>query len=43
MVGLLLGIVLLVVLVIPIFAVLTDSPMGRALARRLEGRNATPA
>jgi hypothetical protein len=37
-----LGIVLLVVLVIPIFAILTDSPMGRALARRLEGRNATP-
>lgn len=39
----LLGIVLLVVLVIPIFAILTDSPMGRALARRLEGRNAMPA
>lgn len=38
----LLGIVLLVVLVIPIFAILTDSPMGRALARRLEGRNAMP-
>ena len=39
----LLGIVLLVVLVIPVFAILTDSPLGRALARRLEGRNATPA
>jgi hypothetical protein len=37
-----LELVLLVVLVIPIFAVLTDSPLGRALARRLEGRTATP-
>ncbi len=35
-----LGFVLLIVLIIPIFAILTDSPMGRALARRLEGRNA---
>lgn len=34
--------VLLVVLLIPIFAILTDSPLGRALARRLEGRNAPP-
>lgn len=40
--GALLGIVLLVVLIIPIFAVLTDSPLGRAMARRLEGRNAPP-
>lgn len=38
----LLEIILLVVLVIPVFAVLTDSPLGRALARRLEGRNAPP-
>jgi len=38
----LLEIILLIVLVIPIFAVLTDSPLGRALARRLEGRNAPP-
>jgi hypothetical protein len=38
----LLELVLLVVLVIPIFAILTDSPLGRALARRLEGRNAPP-
>jgi hypothetical protein len=37
-----LEIVLLVVLLIPIFAVLTDSPLGRALARRLEGKNAPP-
>ncbi len=36
------GIVLLLVLFIPIFAILTDSPLGRALARRLEGRNAPP-
>lgn len=38
----LIGIVLLVVLIIPVFAILTDSPLGRALARRLEGRNAPP-
>ncbi|HEX7025484.1 MAG TPA: hypothetical protein VF187_11760 [Gemmatimonadales bacterium] len=37
-----LGIILLVVLVIPVFAILTDSPLGRALARRLEGRSDTP-
>ena len=37
-----LELILLVVLLIPIFAVLTDSPLGRALARRLEGRTATP-
>jgi len=37
-----LEIVLLLVLLIPIFAILTDSPLGRALARRLEGRNAAP-
>jgi len=38
----LIGIVLLVVLIIPVFAILTDSPLGRALARRLEGRSAPP-
>jgi uncharacterized SAM-binding protein YcdF (DUF218 family) len=38
----LIGIILLVVLIIPVFAILTDSPLGRALARRLEGRNAPP-
>lgn len=37
-----LELVLLIVLIIPIFAILTDSPLGRALARRLEGRNAPP-
>ncbi len=37
-----LEIVLLLILLIPIFAILTDSPLGRALARRLEGRNAPP-
>lgn len=38
----LLGIVLLIVLLIPIFAILTDSPLGRAAARRLEGNTSTP-
>ena len=38
----LLEIILLVVLLIPIFAIFTDSPLGRAAARRLEGRNAPP-
>jgi hypothetical protein len=39
----LIGLVLLVVLIIPVFAILTDSPLGRALARRVEGgRNAPP-
>ena len=37
-----LGIVLLIVLLIPIFAILTDSPLGRAAARRLEGNASTP-
>ena len=37
-----LGIVLLIVLLIPIFAILTDSPLGRAMARRLEGNTSTP-
>jgi hypothetical protein len=37
-----LELVLLIVLIIPIFAILTDSPLGRALARRLEGKNAPP-
>lgn len=38
----LLEIILLLVLIIPIFAIFTDSPLGRAVARRLEGRNAPP-
>ena len=37
-----LGLVLLIVLLIPIFAILTDSPLGRAAARRLEGNTAVP-
>lgn len=37
-----LELVLLLVLIIPILAVLTDSPLGRALARRLEGPKAPP-
>jgi len=36
----LLEIVLLAVLLIPIVAILTDSALGKALARRVEGRNA---
>lgn len=34
---LIVAVLLLVALLIPIFAILTDSPIGRALARRLEG------
>lgn len=37
-----LGLVLLIVLLIPIFAILTDSPLGRAAARRLEGNTGVP-
>ena len=32
--------VVVMILGIPIFAIFTDSPLGRAAARRLEGRNA---
>lgn len=36
-----LGIMLLIVLIIPVVAILSDSPLGRAAARRLEeGRDA---
>ncbi len=38
----LIEVIVLAVLIIPIFAIFTDSPLGRALARRLEGRNAPP-
>ena len=38
----LLGIIVLAALLIPVAVVLVDSPIGRALARRLEGPNATP-
>lgn len=37
-----LGIILLVALLIPIFGIVIDSPIGKALARRLEGPEATP-
>lgn len=37
------AIVLLVALLIPIMAILFDSPIGRALARRLEGPERLPA
>lgn len=37
------AIVLLVALLIPIMAILFDSPIGRALARRLEGPGQSPA
>lgn len=38
-----LGLVLLVALMIPIAGLIIDSPIGRALARRLEGPTAVPA
>ncbi|HEY7027241.1 MAG TPA: hypothetical protein VH438_06525 [Gemmatimonadales bacterium] len=37
-----LGIILLVALMIPIIGILIDSPVGRALARRLEGPQQIP-
>jgi hypothetical protein len=36
------AIILLVALLIPILGIVVDSPIGRALARRLEGPQATP-
>ena len=33
----LIGIIMLVALMIPIFGIVVDSPIGRAIARRLEG------
>jgi hypothetical protein len=38
----LLEIILLIVLVIPIFAIFIGSPLGRAVARRVEGPNVPP-
>ena len=38
-----LGIILLVALMIPIAGIIIDSPIGKALARRLEGPAAVPA
>lgn len=40
MLAALVGVILLVALLIPIFGILVDSPIGRALARRLEGPDA---
>ena len=39
----LLAVILLVALLIPIIGIIVDSPIGRALARRLEGPQATPS
>jgi uncharacterized SAM-binding protein YcdF (DUF218 family) len=36
------ALILLVALLIPILGIIVDSPIGRALARRLEGPQATP-
>lgn len=36
------GIIVLLALMIPIAAIVIDSPVGRALARRLEGPNRIP-
>jgi hypothetical protein len=38
-----LALLLLVALLIPIIGILVDSPIGRALARRVEGPEQTPA
>jgi len=38
-----LGIMLLIVLIIPVVAILSDSPLGRAAARRLEEGGKGPA
>ncbi len=38
----LLGLILIVALLIPIVGIVIDSPIGRALARRLEGPEAVP-
>ena len=37
------ALILLVALLIPIMGIVIDSPIGRALARRLEGPEQTPA
>jgi hypothetical protein len=38
----LIGIILIIALLIPIIGIVIDSPIGRALARRLEGPEQTP-
>jgi len=37
------GLILFVALLIPIIGIIIDSPIGRAMARRLEGPEAVPA
>lgn len=39
----LLGLIILVVLMIPLLSIVLDSPVGRAIGRRLEGGEAAPA
>jgi hypothetical protein len=38
----LIGLILLVALLIPIIGIVIDSPIGRAIARRVEGPDAVP-
>ena len=38
-----LAIILIVALLIPVAAILVDSPLGRSVARRLEGPGTSPA
>jgi hypothetical protein len=38
-----LAVILIVALMIPVAAILVDSPLGRSIARRLEGQGASPA
>ncbi|MEO8200272.1 MAG: hypothetical protein ABI679_07115 [Gemmatimonadota bacterium] len=38
----LIGIILIIALLIPIMGIVIDSPIGKALARRLEGPDSTP-
>lgn len=38
----LLGLIILVVLMIPLLSIVLDSPVGRAIGRRLEGGEAAP-
>ena len=37
-----LAVILIVALLIPVVAILVDSPVGRSIARRMEGPSATP-
>lgn len=39
----LIGLIMLVALMIPLFGIVVDSPIGRAIARRLEGADPTVA